>query len=73
MKSRYSFVIVALFGIASLGCQTPYGGSCAGGCCDGSCGVGGSSSTAYYPSTAPADSTPQPSLPPTYHGGSGSR
>lgn len=75
MVRKWCFAVVVLLGLVSTGCQTPYGSGCAGGCCNGSCGVA-SPSTAYYP---PAQSqpayapAPQQALPPAFSGGSGSR
>ena len=78
MLQKSCFALVALLGLASAGCQTPYGGGgCAGGCCGGSCGVSQSagapvgSAYALSPTYAPA---PQRAMPSAFGGGgSGSR
>lgn len=81
MLQKYYLATFAMFALACIGCQTPYGG-CAGGCCSGTCGVAPAANTGYAPSTqtyassasaayAPAQ---QQSLPPAFGGqGSGSR
>ncbi len=71
MLNKTFLGVVALLGLISAGCQTPYGGGCPGGCCGGSCGVNPSVGTAYAPTYAPA---PQQALPRAFSGGgSGSR
>jgi hypothetical protein len=66
MLRKLCLALVVLLGVGSLGCQTPSGGSCAEGCCGGSCGVGASTPTpqSYAPAVQQA---------PPYGGGSGTR
>ena len=77
MLRKTYLAFVALLGLTSLGCQTPYGGGCAGGCCGGSCGASHSTyapSPTYAPSTTYAPANNQQAMPPAFNGGgSGSR
>jgi hypothetical protein len=69
MLQKSGFAFVALLGLVSAGCQTPYGGGCSG----GSCAAGGGA--AYAPATqtyAPASTYQQQALPQGFGGGGGS-
>ena len=71
MLKKSCFALVALLGLVSTGCRTPYGGSgCAGGCSGGSCaGAAYDSSPQTY---APASPYQQQALPQAFGGGGGS-
>ena len=74
MLKKSFFVFVALVGLVSAGCRTPYGGGCPGGCCGGSCGAGAPAGGAYAPATQTYAPANQQAMPPAFQGGgSGSR
>ncbi len=75
MVQKSFFVFVALMGLVSAGCRTPYGGGCPGGCCGGSCEAGVPAGGAYAPATQTyAAGDQQQAMPSAFQGGgSGSR
>ncbi|NOZ39096.1 MAG: hypothetical protein GXP24_02575 [Planctomycetes bacterium] len=70
MSQKSFFAFVALLGLISAGCRTPYGGGCSG----GSCGAGAPAGGSYAPTPQTYAPTNQQAMPPAFQGGgSGSR